>query len=185
MPKRRCVESILPMGFSARYFSCTYFLNRFKQPLSETSTGRVWNLLTFCSLHARASSLALPCQVSTQTTPTTTFCFLRRCNSCWCCVHIYLLQLSSFCNDHQVWLVNFYAFALRFTITSNRSRWEGRKSIECNKCTFVVIPANHGYPVQAISVLVVTSLSFFFYFELRIGHFSDRLLLIVSVILAS
>ena len=186
MLKRQCVESILRRGLSARYRGCIYFLNRFKQPLSETPMGRVWHLQTSCSLHARPGSLALPCQVSTQTTPTTTSYFSWRCNSCWCFGCLHLLQPYSCCNDHQIWLVNLYAFTLRFTITSNRRDWGGRKSIECNEYTVVVIPANHGYPVQAISVLVIKFLWFFSNcFGLRIGHFSNRLLLIVAVILTT
>ena len=90
MLKQRCVSSALPRGLSARYRDCIYFLNRFKQSLSEMPTGRMWNLLTSCLLHARASSLALPCQVSTQTTSTTISYF--SCNSCWYFGRIYLLQ---------------------------------------------------------------------------------------------
>ena len=117
---------------------------------------------------------------------TTTSYFLWRCNSCWCFGRVYLLQPYSCCNDHQIWLVSLYAFALRFTITSNRHGWEGRKTIVFNKYTFIVIPANHAYPVQAISALVVKSPWFISNcFVLRIGHFSDRLLLIVPVILTS
>ena len=46
--------------------------------------------------------------------------------------------------------------------------------------------SHHGYPVQAISVQVIKSLCFISNcFELRIRHFSNQLLLIVSVILTS
>ena len=119
MLKRRCFRSILLLGLSAQYQGCIYFLTRFKQSLSETPTGRVWYLLTSCSLHERPSSLALPCQVSTQTTPTTTSYFPWKCNSCWSFGRIYLLKPYSQ-HPHN----NFRGIVLSLKTVDRKGGWQ-------------------------------------------------------------